>query len=62
MFYTDVNRRLLGLDPDVDGLVTEKERRYFLGAKASGKAADLIGRARGGKSHIQEVSPKQKRK
>lgn len=59
---TDINRRLLGLDPDTDGLVSEKDRRYFLGAKVSGKSADLIGRAAGGKSHIKEVAPKVRRK
>lgn len=59
---TQINRRLLGLDPDTDGLVTEKDRRYFLGAKASGKSAEIFGRAATGKSHIKEVSPKIRRK
>lgn len=30
---TDVNRRLLGLDSDTDGLITEKDRLFFLGQK-----------------------------
>lgn len=60
--HTHVNRRLLGLDPDIDGLVDEKDRRFFLGAKASGKSAELVGRAVGGKTHIKDVSRKQRRK
>lgn len=28
---TDINRRLLGLDPDTDGLVTDMEVAYFRG-------------------------------
>jgi hypothetical protein len=56
---TDINRRLLGLDPDIDGLITEKDRLYFLGAKAA--HAEMLGRAEGKKPLIREVSRKLKR-
>jgi hypothetical protein len=57
---TGINRRLLGLEPDVDGSVTEKDRIYFQGTSAT--PADMLGRAASAKPHISEVSPRQKRK
>ena len=32
---TEINRRLLGLDDDIDGAVTEKDRIYFQGQSSS---------------------------
>jgi hypothetical protein len=56
---TDVNRRLLNLDPDTDGVVTERDRSFFLGGK---RRADMLGRTKESKPHIQEVSPRLRRK
>jgi hypothetical protein len=58
---TGVNRRLLGLDPDKDGEVTERDRAYFLGSQSS-RPAELIGRPPSGKAHIKEVTPKRGRR
>lgn len=57
---TDVNRRLLDLDPDLDGIITEKDRLYF--QQAGKEKAKLLGRAPASKPHLREVSPKTKRK
>jgi hypothetical protein len=37
---TDVNRRLLKLDPDADGLVTDKEVAYFRGTITLGELGE----------------------
>jgi hypothetical protein len=55
---TEINRRLLGLDVDIDGAVTEKDRIYFQGQTPN---ADMLGRAKSSKAHLKEVSPRTKR-
>jgi hypothetical protein len=55
---TEVNRRLLGLDSDIDGAVTEKDRIYFLGQTG---ATELVGQTKPSKAHLKEVSPRSKR-
>jgi hypothetical protein len=54
---TGINRRLLGLDPDKAGEVTERDRAFFLGPQSS-KPAEMLGRTPSGKAHIKDVSPK----
>ena len=58
---TEVNRRLLGLDPDIDGAVTEKDRMYFQGQTGQTQTTELLGRAKSSKAHLKEVSPRTKR-
>lgn len=53
---TVINRRLLGLDSDAGGEVTDRDRMFFLGGAAA--KPELIGRAKSGKPHIKEVSRK----
>lgn len=60
MTETDVNRRLLGLDEDKNGEVTERDRIWF--QQAGKEKAKLLGRGASGKAHIKEVSPRTKRK
>lgn len=55
---TEVNRRLLGLDLDIDGAVTEKDRVYFQGQT---QTTELLGRTKPSKAHLKEVSPRTKR-
>lgn len=55
---TEVNRRLLGLDMDIDGAVTEKDRVFFQGQTS---ATEMIGQTKPSKAHLKEVSPRTKR-
>lgn len=55
---TEVNRRLLGLDPDIDGAVTEKDRIFFQGQT---HPAEMVGRPKPSKAHLKDVSPRTKR-
>lgn len=57
---TSINRRLLGLDPDVDGSVTEKDRLTFQTSSAAGKQPEMLGQI-AAKTRLAEV-PRRKRK
>lgn len=56
---TEINRRLLGLDPDKNGEVTEEDRLYFLGPEGILRA-EMLGKL-AAKAHIKQVPPKRKR-
>lgn len=54
---TEINRRLLGLDPDIDGAVTEKDRLFFAGGKPSRSEVGLMGRPQSTKPDLRQVPP-----
>jgi hypothetical protein len=53
----EINRRLLGLDPDIDGAVTEKDRLFFAGGKPGKSEVGLAGRPQSTKPDLRQVSP-----